>query len=334
MGYPPEFWERVRDDYESGKAGISALARTYNVSREAINYQRKHNGWVKGVPEPEREYESDEYLESAANEFVDEPEAPISDDLPPPVEAITGQTIESEPAETETVTSPETFEMEPVDVSSYEQRIAELEAKLEEAEAEARMHDPRIDVPFLATTEDYLEHIGYEDLKELALSELGRENIKRHRDGKPPLEFGDDRIEATIQDIINRRLRNMTSNVRQEDNMRTLKMVKPNGTMTQVPVETQINNEAGQQGAAIWKAREKGFKIAYPYRCHRHNCWQLAASDESGRLIMDGYCTPEHRAQDPYLNTSAVAGVSMSGMPMQSSRDSGRADTYLERMGT
>ena len=220
-----------------------------------------------------------------------------------------------------------------MDVSSYEQRIAELEAKLAAAEEEIAIHDPRREVPHLTSVEDYLEHVGYEDLAELALSQLGRENIKRHREGKPPLEFGEDRIEATISEIVNKRIRGLTSSIREEDNMRTLKMVKPSGTLTQVPVETQINNEAGQQGAAIWKARDKGFKIAFPYRCHRHNCWQLAAVDAAGKMTLDGYCSPEHRMQDPYLNKAPVAGVSMSGMPMSSTRDAGRADDYLARSG-
>lgn len=333
MAYPPEFWAKVRADYESGEFGLEKLAKMYQVSRQSIANQKKKNGWVKGKKKP---YEGEVYLAEAAEDFA----AAISDDLPPPVEETVGQTIESEPAETETVTSPESFAVEDVDVTSYEQRIAELEAKLASterelaaAEEEIAVHDPRKEVPFLETVEDYLEHVGYEDLSELALSHLGRENIKRHREGKPPLEFGDDRIEATINEIVNKRIRGIKSSVREEDNMRTLKMVKPSGTLTQVPVETQINNEAGQQGAAIWKARDKGFKIAFPYRCHRHNCWALAAVNSAGAMTLDGYCTVEHRAADPYLNTAPVAGVSMSGMPMSSTRDSGRADTYLAGTG-
>jgi hypothetical protein len=287
---------------------MGKLSKMYGPSITSISARKRKEEWVKGLTAGDTSTLPTE----AAVEFAD------------PV----------------TVTGTTTIQEEMVPTDSSAQRVAELEAKLAEtetalarAEAEARKHDPRVDVPFLDTPEAYLEYVGYEDLNELAVSSLALENVKRHREGKPPLEFGPDRIDQEVQRIITKRIQGIRSNVRGEDNMRVLKMVKPSGTMTQIPVETQINNEAGQQGAAIWKAREKGFKIAYPYRCYRHNCWDLAATDDAGNIVLDGYCSPEHRAGDPYLNAKPVAGMSTSAGAMTSTRDAGRADGYLARSG-
>jgi len=302
-GYGKEFWEKVRADYEAGENNMNWLAKKYGVAAVTVQRHRDKEGWVVG----------------GATATVPS-EATVAFEEPPTVTVVGG--IEEEV------------------VTEEAQRIAELEAKLTEtetalaqAEAEARKHDPRVDVPHLNSPEAYLEYVGYEDLSELAMSSLALENVKRHREGKPSLEFGTDRIDQEIQRIITKRIQGLTGHVRGEDNMRVLKMVKPSGTMTQVPVETQINNEAGQQGAAVWKAREKGFKIAFPYRCQRHNCWNLSATDNAGNRTLDGYCSPEHRAGDPYINARPVAGISTSAGAMTSTRDSGRADEYLARPG-
>ena len=169
MGYTPEFWAKVRADWESGEYGLEKLSEIYQVSRQAISVHKKREGWVKGVPAPTQ---SQEYLESVAEEMEAALEAPISDDLPPPVEETIGQTIEAEPSQTETLNP--VIDEEPVDVSSYEQRIAELEAKLAAAEAEVAIHDPRVEVPHLASPDDYLEHVGYDDLAAV-------ERIRGHR---------------------------------------------------------------------------------------------------------------------------------------------------------
>jgi len=309
-GYGKEFWAKVRDEYEEG-TGLRKLAAKYKVAQISVQRHRDKEGWDR--PDPE----FDEYLANLEAELD--------------VEAA-GATI----PEPETATSTSVIEEEVVTASGPAQRIAELEAKLTEtetaliqAEAEARRHDPQVEVPHLATLENYLEHVPAEVLDELALSSLALENVKRNRDGKPKLTFDEDRIAEEIQRIINKRIRGLTGNVRGDDAMRVLKMVKPNGTMTQVPVEPQINNEAGQEGAAVMKARRKNFKVAFPIRCFRHNCWQLSAVDEAGNRTLDGYCSPEHRAGDPFLGGAPVPGVSTSARAM----DGTRADAYLSTMG-
>ena len=85
-----------------------------------------------------------------------------------------------------------------------------------------------------------------------------------------------------------------------------------NGTMVQIPHELQVNNEAGQQGAAIWKMREKGAKLIMPFLCMRNNCYVAAAVHPDGTFVYDGYCGQEHRSTDPYVGKTAIEGVTQS----------------------
>ena len=93
-----------------------------------------------------------------------------------------------------------------------------------------------------------------------------------------------------------------------------MKVLKANGNMVQIVVENQVNNEEGQPGAAIWKARDKGDKLISPYLCQAYNCWEPASVDERGKLKHAGYCSEAHMALDPYLGKRSVPGVTTSSM--------------------
>jgi hypothetical protein len=296
-------WDQIRYDFEVEGLGPAPLEKKYGVKNTALSYRRKRDAWAKrGSLHPEEHHEAVTFGMPPDVSETRDPVSATSNASTPPPDLHHRFDTEKVPYDAEAQAR----------LEALEARNAELEAQLSLAEAEAEKHNPRVDVPDLDTPERYREMIPADVLKAQAEEQLAAENIARHRQGMPSLEWSDAHIERTITEMIERRIRQRTSFVRSNDSMRVLKMVKPNGTLTQVPVEVQINNEAGQQGAAIWKARDKGFKIAWPYRCYRHDCWLLAATNELGEMTLDGYCSTEHRAGDPYLKGNVVPGVSTS----------------------
>ncbi len=298
----PEFWATVRESYEAG-VGPAELSRRFDVSVTAVaNHKKKGNWSVKQgeqVPPPEPE-------------------------LPKLSEVAVEMPVAGDPATSDaTVWDAKGFSEKPSDdevVDDLNARIKELEEQVAFAEAEAERLSPVTTHVIPSTAAEVLDTVGVDVMRELALARLGKENIQRFRDGKPPLDYNDNpellesKVNELAQKLADARKRPINLLYRQ----RTLKMKKPptehqpNGMLVQVAVEEQINNEAGQAGAAIWKAREKGMKLIEPFLCQARDCWMEAAVSDFGEISLNGYCTPEHRALDPYLNEKPIAGVATS----------------------
>lgn len=201
-----------------------------------------------------------------------------------------------------------------------ESALDEMAARLAEAEREnaslkERVEDlrPTADVALYSTLAE-VEEVWGGRLEEVVELRLGEINKVRIRQGLLPWDFqrSPDILERTKREVMVELLSRRTKFAEENPTIRVVKMVF-NGNLVQVPLELQINNEAGQQGAAIWKMRAKGAKLAMPYFCMRNNCWIPAAVDAHGSLTLDGYCLPAHRATDPYLKGTAIAGVTTSG---------------------
>jgi hypothetical protein len=193
---------------------------------------------------------------------------------------------------------------------------AELAAKdAENAALRAQVTDlkPTFDVELYNTPADVERIYGKEKMDEIVEMRLGEINKVRLRSGLLPYDFRTepDILARTRKEIIADLLSRRTKFSEENPTIRVVKMVL-NGTLRQVPFEQQINNEAGQQGAAIWRMRDKGAKLAMPYLCMRNNCWLPALTDDNGSLTLDGYCSPAHRATDPYLKGKQLAGVTTS----------------------
>lgn len=286
----------MRMDWESGMS-INKVSKKWDVSPPTVTKYRDRQGWTR------------------------------KDETPEPVVS-----VDPEP-ETETVAAPATFERPFVDdqfdnspvppepdtqlrdmLAEQEAKVARLEKELAEKTAEAERLDPKAHVATYTTPDEVLAAFGEAQLEEMVDQELAQENLDRYKKGLPQYDFS---TQPHLKEQVKRRLLqealdNRTKHVTGTHNVRNLKMVRPDGNLVQVPVEEQTDNEAGQQGTAVWKAREKGFKIAEPYLCQTLNCWLPAPRDGQNRFVYDGYCSVEHRATDPYLDARTVAGVTTS----------------------
>ena len=201
-----------------------------------------------------------------------------------------------------------------IDAAAAQARIRELEAELAEAEAKVKEYSPTARVNIPDTPEGWIEFLGEDKITELTDDVLAAENRDRFKKGRPMLDIKDnpDLRAKEIEKIVAKREAAKTKHVVDDLRARTVKLVKPNGTIIQVIVEEQVSNEKGQPGAAIWKAKEKGFKLADPYICQAYNCWLPALVGEDGTFAYSGYCSSEHMAFDPYLGKRQIAGVTTS----------------------
>lgn len=198
------------------------------------------------------------------------------------------------------------------ELEALQAQLAEAQARAEAAEAQAAERAPTAKVKVYDDRDSVVEAFGMEVLKAEAMSALAKENSKRFRQGLPILQIEDSpELAAEIEKVIQDKLTSKTRFVSPLKRLRVLKMVKPNGVITQVPVEKQINNEQAQEGTALWKAKAKGYKPTDPAYCNLLECWNFSALDGDGRPVKwHGYCSEEHMALDPYLNGRAVSGVS------------------------
>lgn len=203
-------------------------------------------------------------------------------------------------------------------IVEYERIIAELRAANEAQAARLADQDPNLYLNLYTTEAEvvkyYEDHIGPRALRDSAMSKLNDENNKRYKQGLEKLPVDEEAVKSMIQQITAQRLRQRTIH-RGKFRQRVLKMARkyegyPEWRLIQVPVEGQIENEAGQAGTAIAKAKAKGYKIVSPHLCQARDCWEIAAFDASGKLSLNGYCRPECRATDPYLNMPTTDGVS------------------------
>jgi hypothetical protein len=204
--------------------------------------------------------------------------------------------------------------------AEFEALLAKMAAELAVKEAEnatlrTQVADlkPTVDVELYNTPADVERIYGKDKMDEIVELRLGEINKGRLRTGLLPYDFNNspEILARTRREVIAELLSRRTKFAEENPTIRVVKMML-NGTMRQIPFEQQINNEAGQQGAAIWKMRDKGAKLCMPFLCMRNNCYAPAATDDNGSLVLDGYCSVAHRSTDPYLKGKQVAGVTTS----------------------
>jgi hypothetical protein len=193
-------------------------------------------------------------------------------------------------------------------------RVAELEAQVADVEAEAERLSPSVKLKLPTTAQEVLDSHGDDVFRELTLLKIAGENMARFQKGLPPLDFTNNPeiVDAKMLEYAEKVAAQRKKPPSEIYRQRVVKVKKLNGNLVQIPVEEQISNEAGQAGAAIWKAREKGDKVLDPYLCQMRDCWLEAATDTVGQLSLNGYCSVEHRSFDPYLNQNDVANVATS----------------------
>jgi hypothetical protein len=283
-------WRNMRAEYETHGPALSALAQKYNIGRESVYKRRKREGWVQGGRQPEVPVVTD---------LVEEMDRRDGPDVSPPPEFATGYDAGDIVPDTSTA-------------AEYEARIAELEQQLADATTTA---SGLAHVPFFATVEELIEGLGDEVLTNAATAALGHINLERMKVGQLPLDFNAhpevlaEQINKIATELIARRTR-FRGRVRQ----RVIKMWDPkNKIQRQIAVEDQVNNEAANEGIAIWKAKDAGLLIMDPYRCQALDCWELAKTQEDGKtMTLNGYCSETCRATDPYIKAPHPEGLSTS----------------------
>ena len=194
------------------------------------------------------------------------------------------------------------------DAPEEDSEVARLRFELEQAKAEiaeanrrAAEWRPDVDVAVYNTPEEVYEFFGKDHLAKIAERRLAKLNKDRIKEGLPPLYTGDpaeykrlleEEIVAICREMVSRK--NAIRSARKVVAMRTLKMVKPDGNMVQVPVELQINNGQGSLYDPIARYKEKGFKLPSPTRCNLRDCWDPSAV-HNGKYVFGGYCSEEHQ---------------------------------------
>ena len=262
--------------FEDGETQAS-LARRFGVSTRTIVYHRDRKGWVRGgTPEPDIDTLGD------PADFIPEDPDIVEEDV------------------------------RDAEITRLRAQLDQAEARIHEAETSAR---GIIERPVYHDADEVINLLGATTLRETAMQQLARESMKRRREGMPGWDISTESaaVEQRLREIAEQLVQERTKWVREQHQVRVVKMVTPEGNIVQVPVEEQINNEAGQQGTAIHKAKDKGYKLHWPYLCQTNDCWLESAVDGQGNLSLDGYCSPAHRRGDPYLgNPKAVEGVTTS----------------------
>lgn len=279
-----EQWHEVRTDWEDGLS-LDKVARKYGVSVTSVRAHKEKEGWVrKGDP-------------------IAAPDAP---DTVPAAIFPEVQAAEEDNA-----------------------LIAELRAKLAEAEereqtlaAQVGQLAKDIKMTLPSTVEELIDYMGREHIEFIALNRFNRE---RRNQGFNPVELqsGEPLLEREVLKTAAQFLKRQKS-WSGESNLRTVKMARPNPEsptgydIRAIPWEPTINQPvSGPEGArfALNRYLLKGFKIISPQLCHRGPCYAKAAI-ENGKLLYDGYCSPEHRADDPFLNSAARKGVTTTANAM------------------
>lgn len=188
------------------------------------------------------------------------------------------------------------------DLAEARARIAALEEENEKIREEAARYRPFVDMPVFTDVAQVIEAVGRERLEELAQSKLAKENKRRQKEGLPPLWADNkrdyqNRVEELIReeadDIVKSQSKWIDTDPSKLKRSRSLKMVKPDGTMVQIPVEPQVNNGAGSLADPIEKYKRKGYKMTSPPRCPLYDCWRPSAV-EHGHFTYGGYCSQVH----------------------------------------
>ena len=278
-------WAKARKDYEKAGLSANAVAKKYGVTYQSVRNHKNTDGWVRTEPT--------------------DPETIVEGFAPQQI-------------------------ISTADIPSLEarRRIIELERQLYEADQlakkqalELQKHKPTLEWHVYQTPAEARVYLGEEKLRDIAGLELAEQNRARVKRGLPPFsyetspEMYEEKIHKILEDLLTRRTKFIDAGQR----LRVVKMAAPSAefgwdmpSILQIGVEVQINNEAAQSGAAIWKQRDKGRKLVIPYLCQRINCWAEALVGPDSKFVYAGYCSSECFATDPYLNKTQVPGVAMS----------------------
>ena len=277
-------WAKARKDYEKMGMSTGQVAAKYRVSASAVLQHKKADGWT-------REQIGEVPAETIVQSFS-------------PAQTVQTRDVPGLEAKTR--------------VAELEKQLYEAESRIREQQAELEKHRPTHEWQVYQTPQEVREFFGEQKLQDIAGLELAEMNRERIRRGLSPFSYQSDPelYEQQIAKILEEMLARRTKWVDANKRVRVVKMAAraaDGGWNTiQVPVEVQINNEAGQSGAAIWKQRDKGRKLVIPYLCQRIECWAAAAVGPDGKFQYAGYCSAEHAATDPYLGNQAVPNVAMS----------------------
>ena len=267
---PNKVWEQIRAEYESGAAGVAALARTYDVTETTVRTHRDNEGWVK----------------------------PDGND--PIQDAVTAEGFDEEDVDVEWG--------EPADrVAELEAELAAARAELSQFKpVEVPMPvDDRTAAELLSERmNDMVEAAFIEQNRERAKNGLPAMTLAQYEEYDPGW------VERTRQKIITETVADLTRHATSEgQEARTMRFVKPDGvTLVQIPLELGIGNFGLSPHAFFDKLKKKGFKEATPRKCLRSNCEMvpqkpfevpgLAEAIGVGGWL--GYCSDLHFRLDPY----------------------------------
>lgn len=212
------------------------------------------------------------------------------------------------------MTAAKTDQTEMVEISADE-----LE-ELRRAAADAETYRPFKSVSNLMFDgpQAVIDHFGPKYMRDLAASELANINKVRLRQGFDRVTYTDEEWETAIQEkaveMANDRFKYVPTD---GGARRTLKMVKPGGTVVQIPVEDQINNQAGSLGDGVNRYKDKGFKLAVDDEgrilCPMENCW-APAHGAAGQYTYGGYCSEAHRLMVEPRKVGSVDNVITAGV--------------------
>jgi hypothetical protein len=296
----------MRHDYEVQGHSYPTIAENYNVSVNTVAKYKKEGDWQKPAPTDPG---------SAATEAImsDDPDIPGTVATPAEWDAVTVVDVDAvAPIDVPAAPEPES-DVEKIRLRAEIDRLNALNAELRSKVDSLR---DTVDVGIYADEDEVVEVLGEKALRETALMRLRMENRKQmQRYGVPGINFADPANKHMVDDeihvIVGELLRERTSHISPLHNLRTLKMRNPKtGHLVQIAMEEQINNMKGEQTAPIAKMRAKGFQLCEPFLCQLMDCWLPASRDpHNQKLNLNGYCSPEHRARDPYLDARKVADV-------------------------
>ena len=197
-------------------------------------------------------------------------------------------------------------------IEELKAQLAQMEQERDDAlAAKARAErardqfNPYVTVPVIYTPDDVEASLGPAALREIAERELALENKNRMKEGRPPLwSENKEQYEKIIRDLVAQKCKEMADE-RQTGlpndpklyiRMRTAKMVFPDGSMRQIPLEGTINNGAGSIADPIERYKRKGARLAWPIRCLLRDCHEAEALDaKSEQRLFGGYCSELHQ---------------------------------------
>ncbi len=185
-------------------------------------------------------------------------------------------------------------------VEDLEGQLKEALNRVETAEAQVEKLKPTRDVSaFLDKSEEGIRvRFGETQLKDLAQRELITINKRRIRDGLPPYEYKDKELEEAINKVVvdMQTARELNGPPTEGPLHKTIKMLRPDGNLVQLPYEEQINNLAGSISDATVRYTDKDFKLTEPTLCPSQDCWNPGLV-EKGNYTFGMYCSADHQTR-------------------------------------